>query len=243
MIVDIFSSFDPATTSLFQISPLLFWSFNIIILSIIHPLFWASKSQAFWLISIPLRIIRDQSRRTSTTHLKSLTTLIVALYILITSINFLGIIPFVFSATSHLLFTLRFGLPLWFALIFSSVTFSPFTTLASLLPAGAPAWLNPFLILIETVSIAVRPITLSFRLAANIRAGHIVLTLMGVYLIFALLSNSTLTFLSLFIIQAGYTLFEVGICLIQAYIFCLLLTLYTDDHADNHSHSLPFLTK
>uniref|UniRef100_A0AAU6QGX9 ATP synthase subunit a n=1 Tax=Prionospio fallax TaxID=3050094 RepID=A0AAU6QGX9_9ANNE len=225
MMVDIFSSFDPATTSLFQVSPLLFWSFNAIILSLIHPLFWASSSQTQWLLSIPVSIMTDQSNRTSTSNLKGLTTLVVSLYILITAMNFLGIVPFVFSATSHLLFTLSFGLPLWFALILSSTTFSPFTTLAALLPAGAPAWLNPFLILIETVSMAVRPITLSFRLAANMSAGHIVLTLMGVYLIFALLSSNTTTFIFLFFIQMGYTLFEVGICLIQAYIFCLLLTL------------------
>ena len=243
MIVDIFSSFDPATTSLFNLSPLLFWSFNAVILLFIHPLFWASSSQAQWLISIPLGVMANQRSRTSTSHLTGLSRLIVSLYIIITAINFLGIIPFVFSATSHLIFTLAFGLPLWLSLIISRAMFSPLTTLASLLPAGAPAWLNPFLILIETVRMAVRPITLSFRLAANISAGHIVLTLIGVYLVYALLSSNVISFTFLFLIQAGYTLFEVGICLIQAYIFCLLLTLYTDDHADPASAALPHIFK
>uniref|UniRef100_A0AAU6QGT3 ATP synthase subunit a n=1 Tax=Prionospio plumosa TaxID=3050096 RepID=A0AAU6QGT3_9ANNE len=225
MMVDIFSSFDPATTSIFNFSSTLFWMTNFITLLLIHPLFWASPSQSFWLLSIPLSIMTEQSSRTSTTHMKGLTTLLVSLYILITLTNFMGIIPYVFSSTSHLIFTMSFGLPLWLSLIISSALYSPSTTLASLLPGGAPAWLNPFLIIIETISTVVRPITLSFRLAANMSAGHIVLTLMGVYFVYASLSSNLTSMIILFLIQAGYTAFEVGICLIQAYIFCLLLSL------------------
>lgn len=243
MIVDIFSSFDPATTSLFNFSPLMFWSINFLTLIFIHPNFWASTGQVLWLFSIPTGVITEQSARTSSSNLKGLATLLVSLYLLITLVNFIGVIPYVFSASSHLIFTFSFGIPLWLSLIISSALFSPSTTLAALLPGGAPAWLNPFLILIETVSTIVRPITLSVRLAANISAGHIVLTLMGVYLIYALLSGNVASFLFLFFIQAGYTIFELGICIIQAYIFCLLLSLYTDDHADTHSALLPFLNK
>jgi F0F1-type ATP synthase membrane subunit a len=78
-------------------------------------------------------------------------------------------------------------------------------------------------------------------LAANLRAGHIVLTLMGVYLTYALISCNLYTSAILFLVQAGYTAFEVGICIIQAYIFCLLLSLYTEDHAAPDGKSLPFL--
>lgn len=243
MIVDIFSSFDPATTTIFNFSPSIFWAINIITVLLIHPIFWTSLNQRFWLLSLPLSIINDQSLRTSTTHLKGLTTLLVALFILIISINLLGVAPYVFSSSSHLFFTLRLGLPLWLSLIISRFKFSTSTALASLLPGGAPAWLNPFLVLIETVRTLVRPITLSFRLAANISAGHIVLTLVGTYFIFALLSFNPTASIILFMVQVGYTIFEIGICLVQAYIFCLLLSLYTEDHADPSSASLPFLNK
>uniref|UniRef100_A0AAU6QGF9 ATP synthase subunit a n=1 Tax=Prionospio sp. 6 MH-2023 TaxID=3059274 RepID=A0AAU6QGF9_9ANNE len=225
MMMDIFSSFDPATTSIFNFSPLMFWSMNIMMILLIHPLFWASPNQLFWLLSFPINTMDEQSNRTTTSHLKGLTTILVALFILIIGVNFMGIAPYVFSASSHLFFTLVLGLPLWLSLILSSLNFSASATLASLLPGGAPAWLNPFLVLIEMTSTIVRPITLSFRLAANMSAGHIVLTLISVYLVYAALSNSVSAFLLLFFIQAGYTIFEMGICLIQAYIFCLLLTL------------------
>ena len=75
-----------------------------------------------------------------------------------------------------------------------------------------------------------RPLTLSFRLAANMTAGHIVLGLIGIYMASAMLTLSK-RILILIPLGIGYILFEFGICLIQAYIFCLLITLYRDDHA------------
>ena len=114
-------------------------------------------------------------------------------------------------------------------IILSSVIKSPYNTIATLLPGGAPTWLNPFLVIIETIRIRVRPLTLAFRLAANIRAGHIVLTLIGIYLSAALFSGITGA-LALSLFAAFYTAFEIGICLVQAFIFCLLITLYSNDH-------------
>ena len=108
--------------------------------------------------------------------------------------------------------------------------FSPSSVVAGLLPIGAPAALNPFLVLIETVSIMVRPITLSVRLMANIRAGHIVLTLVGNYMTTAVLTAGVFSSLLLVSIQVLYSVFEFGIGVIQAYIFCLLITLYSDEH-------------
>lgn len=102
---------------------------------------------------------------------------------------------------------------------------------AGLLPAGAPIALNPFLILIETVRILVRPITLSVRLVANMGAGHIVIGLIGTYLSSAVFSYSWLAFFVLLFVQVFYFVFEFGVSLIQGYIFSLLLTLYADEHA------------
>jgi len=104
--------------------------------------------------------------------------------------------------------------------------------MAGLLPGGAPDWLNPFLVLIETVRILVRSITLSVRLVANIRAGHIVLRLIGIYAS-SFIFISGFSFFILLFVQVFYIIFEVGICIIQGYIFCLLLTLYADDHTSN----------
>jgi F0F1-type ATP synthase membrane subunit a len=86
-------------------------------------------------------------------------------------------------------------------------------------------------VLVETVRIGVRPITLSVRLAANIGAGHIVIGLVGTYLSGAILSFGVSSLLFLFLIETFYFIFEFGICVVQGYIFSLLLVLYSDEHA------------
>nr|ALS46300.1 ATP synthase F0 subunit 6 [Glycinde armigera] len=224
-----FSSFDPFINSSFKSSPSLFWASSIVIVIFIHSFFWMSPNNMFWLIISPMNIMNSQSLRTNSLHFKGFTSIIVSLFMLIISINFMGLLPYSFSLSSHLIFTLVFGLPLWLSLIMSSLSYNPSSFMAGLLPSGAPDWLNPFLVMVETLSISVRPITLSFRLAANMSAGHIVLGLIGIYASSSIFIG-LVPFLSLFFIQIIYIIFEMGICLIQAYIFCLLLTLYSDDH-------------
>nr|ALS46249.1 ATP synthase F0 subunit 6 [Glycera unicornis] len=195
-----------------------------------HSSYWMTPSSIIWLLSHPLETMYLQSIRSSGLHLKGLSSAITPLFPMIIMINFMGLLPYTFSFSSHLIFTLTLGLPLWLSLIISSATHSPKSFAAALLPGGAPDWLNPFLVLIETISTLVRPITLSVRLAANMSAGHIVLGLIGIYTSAAMFS-SLLATLALISTQILYILFEMGICLIQAYIFCLLLTLYADDHS------------
>lgn len=94
-------------------------------------------------------------------------------------------------------------------------------------PSGAPLGLAPFLVLIETVRILIRPLTLTVRLMANIRAGHIVLGLLANRL--TVLTGHILI-LPLALLNVGYMLFEFFVCVIQAYIFSLLISLYHAEH-------------
>ena len=94
--------------------------------------------------------------------------------------------------------------------------------IAGLCPPGSPGRLVVFLIVVETLSVIIRPLTLGVRLAANISAGHVVIALRGSFLLIAPIS------LSLFL--AVYHLFEFGICIVQRYVFVLLVRLYSDEH-------------
>lgn len=230
MILDIFSSFDPGINIINSyISPILFWTITISSISLFFLSIWATPASLQIILNNTIKIINEQGTRTQGIHIKGFNRYIVALFIIIININLIGLLPAVFRYSSHLLFTLRFGLPLWLALIISAIIYNTTSWAARLLPGGAPHWLNPFLVLIETIRISVRPLTLSFRLAANIRAGHIVLTLIGTYCAASIFSR-IVGFMVLILIQVGYIIFEIGICLIQRYIFCLLLSLYRDDH-------------
>ena len=229
MIIDIFSSFDPNTNNLSLLSSSLFWLSSLSVILILHASFWVIPNWVFWITVPIISNISDQAHRTIGIHLKGFNSILTPLFIIIIFSNLLGLIPYVFRTTRHLLFTLSLGLPLWIILILSAITKAPKSTIAHLLPANTPTWLCPPLVLIESVRIAVRPITLSFRLAANIRAGHIVLSLIGIYFSSAIFSSFSSSII-LILVELGYIIFEIGICLIQAYIFCLLLSLYADEH-------------
>nr|YP_010735490.1 ATP synthase F0 subunit 6 [Ambigolimax valentianus]WEI33081.1 ATP synthase F0 subunit 6 [Ambigolimax valentianus] len=141
--------------------------------------------------------------------------------------NLIGLTPFTYGVTSSLWFNSSFAVILWFSLMLSGWTFNTKKSVAHLTPAGAPTILVPFLIIIESISIIIRPLTLTVRLVANISAGHIVLSLVANVLSASLpfLSQSLMVFLMI-----GYVLFELFVCLIQAYIFTLLISLYATEH-------------
>jgi len=230
MIPDIFSSFDPYIFNTLFPTNSIFLLTNTLILLLVQSSFWVINSRITTFKSPIKNTIFTQLSRTSGLHLKGLSTTLSAIFFLLIIVNLIGLVPYTFSTSRHLIFTLALGLPIWLRLIISRFSNSPKKSTAHFLPDGAPDWLNPFLVLIETTRILVRPLTLSFRLAANMRAGHIVLSLIGVYCATAWFSRVTRIIL-LTITTLRYILFEIAICLIQAYIFCLLLSLYSDDHA------------
>ena len=88
------------------------------------------------------------------------------------------------------------------------------------MPSGAPLVLAPLLVLIETVSYFSRAISLGVRLAANLSAGH---------LLFAILAGFGIIFKSAIVIMVFITLLELAVAIIQAYVFCLLTTIYLAD--------------
>lgn len=230
MLPDIFSSFDPASYNYYLPHITLIFIINILAIISLDRSPWRNDFiWRIWYIPTFKSIIREVDR-TFISNINPSTHLIQSIFVTIILLNIIGLFPYTFRITRHLLFTLRLGFPIWLILIMSRATKSPKATIAHLLPEGAPDWLNPFLVLIESSSIIVRPITLSFRLAANIRAGHIVLALIGIYAAAAWF-NRILAFLILLSISVGYILFEAAICVIQRYIFFLLLTLYSNDHA------------
>nr|AEK84153.1 ATP synthase F0 subunit 6 [Alcithoe benthicola] len=229
MLVDIFSSFDD-NNQVFMSIYMLMWLFSLITILLFSSAYWVVNPRWVSVIATFKDTVSSQIFRSYGLCMGGFINIITALFLLLIMMNLSGLIPYVFSLTSHLAVSLCLGLPLWLSLIISAVFYNLSSVLAGLLPMGAPALLNPFLVIIETISITVRPITLSVRLMANMSAGHIVLTLIGSYLTTSLFTSSIFTMLLLISIQVLYTIFEFGISLIQAYIFCLLITLYSDEH-------------
>nr|YP_009318366.1 ATP synthase F0 subunit 6 [Omphalius nigerrimus]AOZ71847.1 ATP synthase subunit 6 [Omphalius nigerrimus] len=229
MLVDIFSSFDDHNF-VFMSLYVLMWFATLTVLVMFNMSFWIGPTRWSYLLNVPKSIIMSQLMRSFGMKLGGFVNVVSSLFLMLIFFNLMGLIPYVFSVTSHLAISFSLGFPLWLSLIISGAVYSPSSSAASLLPGGAPAALNPFLVLVETVSLCVRPITLSIRLVANMSAGHIVLGLIGTYLSSGVFVYSTLAVITLVSIQIFYFMFEIGVALIQAYIFSLLVTLYSDDH-------------
>ena len=215
MITDLFSALD---CNQIKLSVLLWLSPMILIM-----LFNTS-----WKVSNLGVLIRTISgvHSESREDLTPLSLYLYSLIIFIISINLIGLSPYVYGNTSNLWTARRIALIFWGLLILSGAVRNPTASVAHLTPAGSPMALAPFLVLIETVRILIRPLTLTVRLIANIRAGHIVLSLVAN----CLTRSSGLTFLIVLSLNTGYNIFEVFVCVIQAYIFSLLVKLYANEH-------------
>lgn len=137
--------------------------------------------------------------------------------------NFLGLFPYIFTASRHIRFCFSFSISLWFRILIYRI-FNYFNDLLShLTPQGTPFILIPFIIIIESIRLLIRPITLAVRLIANIVAGHLLLSLLGTSFNFTYSFN--IIFL-IIIIQSLLFILEIAVSIIQAYVFSILSTLY-----------------
>nr|WRY69448.1 ATP synthase F0 subunit 6 [Acanthochitona defilippii] len=229
MMMDIFSSFDDQNFTFLSMAPLI-WILGIFPIVFMQSFYWVGSSRLGNLILFLKSFMYGQVSRTMGKYISGFSVMVISIFMVLILINLLGLLPYVFSLSSHLSFAFCFGLPFWFSLILSGLFFNFYDVVGHFLPSGAPALLNPFLVLVESVSIMVRPITLSVRLSANMSAGHIILGLLGSYLSSGIFSYSWLVLFILIFVQIFYFIFEVGISLIQAYIFSLLISLYSEDH-------------
>nr|QCG71484.1 ATP synthase subunit 6 [Camaenella platyodon] len=217
MMTDLFSSLDGASSIIFWFTPLIVLNFLLV-----QPVLWGTTLY----ISVKNSIILMWSNTTNA-RFNILSLLLPFVFTFIMFNNLLGLTPFTYTLTSDLFTMFSLAMLIWLFLLVSGYFYAPMKSLAHLVPSGAPLMLSPFLVIIELISIMIRPITLTVRLIANISAGHIVLSLLA-NTITSTLHNPTMLLLS--ICSIGYTLFEFFVCVIQAYIFTLLCSLYGAEH-------------
>ena len=154
---------------------------------------------------------------------------IFTLFVFVLFANVIGMIPGGFTVTSHVIVT--FGLA---ALIFIGVTVigiwrHGFKFLSLFFPHGAPWWTAFILIPVELVSYLSRPVSLSVRLFANMTVGHVLLKVIAGFIalmgIFGVIP---------FIFLIPLTALEIGIAVLQAYIFTILTCVYLHDALHLH---------
>nr|WJQ22666.1 ATP synthase F0 subunit 6 [Philypnodon macrostomus] len=152
-----------------------------------------------------------------------------SLMIFLISLNMLGLLPYTFTPTTQLSMNMGFAVPLWLATVIIGMRNQPTIALGHLLPEGTPTPLIPVLIIIETISLFIRPLALGVRLTANLTAGHLLIQLIATaaFVLLPIMPTvSIITSIILFLL----TLLEVAVAMIQAYVFVLLLSLYLQEN-------------
>lgn len=220
MIANLFSSFDPSTN--FNLS--LNWVSSLIGILIIPPIFWLipSRLSILW-INIIITLHKEYKILIRNFNIKGRTLIFISLFSFILFNNFLGLFPYIFTRTRHLILTLALALPLWLRFIIFGWINNTTHILAHLVPQGTPPVLIPFMVCIETIRNIIRPGTLAVRLSANIIAGHLLITLLG---------NTgpripTILIRVLIIVQILLLVLESAVAIIQSYVFAVLRTLYS----------------
>nr|ALY11295.1 ATP synthase F0 subunit 6 [Lutjanus guttatus] len=155
--------------------------------------------------------------------------ILTSLMLFLITLNMLGLLPYTFTPTTQLSLNMGLAVPLWLATVIIGMRNQPTIALGHLLPEGTPTLLIPVLIIIETISLFIRPLALGVRLTANLTAGHLLIQLIATaaFVLLPLMPTvAILTAALLFLL----TLLEVAVAMIQAYVFVLLLSLYLQEN-------------
>nr|YP_010338924.1 ATP synthase F0 subunit 6 [Dixoniella grisea]UNJ18996.1 ATP synthase F0 subunit 6 [Dixoniella grisea] len=161
---------------------------------------------------------------------------IFVIFLLVLSTNLIGMIPYTFTVTSHIIFTFSLAFILFTGINLIGILLHNFNFLNVFLPKNTPIFIIPLLIVIEIISYITKVFTLSIRLFANLTSGHALLKIIagfswtmlsitGVFAIFAIIP------LLLLILLIGL---ELGIAFLQAYVFALLSCIYLNDVLNMH---------
>nr|YP_009136187.1 ATP synthase F0 subunit 6 [Nephotettix cincticeps]AKC91093.1 ATP synthase F0 subunit 6 [Nephotettix cincticeps] len=216
MMMNLFSVFDPATGNLS-----LNWLSMILLMFLPQP-FWNLQSK---IINMLVLINKNLSNEVILhTNKKEPSIMLVSMFMLILINNLMGLTPYVFTASAHLVFSMSFALSMWMSLMLYGWINKYNSMFTHLVPIGTPSILMPFMVLIETISNFIRPGSLAVRLSANMIAGHLLMSLLG--------NNLSQSFSMMMLMMWLFMLlmlFEMAVAFIQAYVFMTLTTLYSSE--------------
>ena len=154
-----------------------------------------------------------------------------SLFMFILTANLIGIIPFTFTVTSHLIVTLALALMVFLTVLGYGLYKNGLKFFKVFVPQGVPIYILPLVTVIEIISFLSRPVSHSVRLFANMLAGHITLKVFAGFVT----SLSALGALGIFgavlplAMTTALTALELLVAFLQAYVFTILTCIYLND--------------
>lgn len=143
--------------------------------------------------------------------------------------NLLGMLPYSFTFTSHIIVTFALAMFIFLFITLIGIFMHGFKFFGLFVPKGVPMLMLPLMIPIEIISYLSRPISLSVRLFANMMAGHTMLKIFAGF-VFSL----GIFGIAPLIVDVALTALEVLIAILQAYVFTILTCIYLNESINLH---------
>ena len=155
---------------------------------------------------------------------------IFSLFMFVLFCNMLGMLPYSFTVTSHIIVTFALAFFIFIGVTVVGFAKHGISYLKLFVPSGVPIFLLPLIIVIEVISYLSRPVSLSVRLFANMMAGHTMLKVFGGFVVSLGILGGWLP-LGFAVALTGL---ELLVAFIQAYVFAILTCIYLNDALNLH---------
>ena len=159
---------------------------------------------------------------------------IFSLFMFILALNMMGMLPYSFTVTSHIIVTFGLAAMVWIVVTLLGFWRHGFGFLKLFLPSGLPWWLIPVIVPIELISYFIRPISHSVRLFANMMAGHTMLKVFAGFIVSFMGAGLGLAGIAPLAFMIAFTGLEVLVAFLQALIFTVLTCIYLNDALHMH---------
>ena len=239
MLIDLFSTFDPAAYSLYNTLPSFWWVTNFFHLALAVPTFYSGGRRFTSIIRLYIGYLIHWLDSKHTLHVKGMTLILASSITLTLTTNIVGQFPYTYPITVSPVFRMTICLPVWLGIVFSSLIYAPAHFLGGLIPLRTPIVLTPIVTTAELIRNLVRPVSHCARLTINTTLGHLYLKLAASFSMYSVVqpSGPSISSFILIILRVFLIFFEALIALLQSYIFCFLLTIYITDHPQMPSPS------
>ena len=158
--------------------------------------------------------------------------LIFSLFMFICISNLVGIIPYTFTVSSHIIVTAALALLVFFTVLIYGVYKNGLKFFSIFVPSGVPGYILPLVMFIEILSFFLRPVSHSVRLFANMLAGHIALKVFAGFVAMLGVSLGAVGWIGGVMplaLTVALTALELLVAFLQAYVFAILTCIYLND--------------
>jgi F-type H+-transporting ATPase subunit a len=175
--------------------------------------------------------VANTLRSTAGTEGMKFFPLVFSLFMFILAVNLIGLIPYTFTVTSHIIVTVSLAMLVFLTVLVYGFWKHGLHFFKLFVPSGIPIYILPLVTFIEVLSFLSRPISHSVRLFANMLAGHITLKVFGGFVVM-LGSLGFLGWLGAVLplgLTVALTALELLVAFLQAYVFAILTCIYLND--------------